>query len=150
MTTNADTPSLFQQNVAVMSSIAGKEEMQQFFTEIVQQDTVGHRSLAAINQLLKMGQTNLLSETDQFLENAYDYSVRAEAFEILIEHDESSQNWLTRAKEFLNESPDPRIRYLAIRGLLEHQSPDIRSFLEEYQPDEYDARVYNLIQGGLE
>ncbi|GAA5520336.1 hypothetical protein LQ318_01300 [Aliifodinibius salicampi] len=150
MTANTDDPSLFRQGVAVMSDIAGEKEMQQFFTEIVQQDTVGHRSLAAINQLLKMGQTDLLSEMDQFLENSYDYSVRAEAFEILIEHDDSAQNWLTRAKEFLNESPDPRIRYLAVRGLLEHQNSDIQSFLEEYQPDEYDARVYNLIQREIE
>lgn len=150
MTANTDDPSLFQQGVAVMSDIAGEEEMQQFFTEIVQQDTVGHRSLAAINQLLEMGQTDLLSETDQFLEDTYEYDVRAEAFEILVEHDDNSQNWLDRGKEFLNESPDPRIRYLAVRGLLEHQSPDIQSFLEEYQPDEYDARVYGLIQRGIE
>ncbi|HLR31306.1 MAG TPA: hypothetical protein VK074_02375 [Fodinibius sp.] len=149
MIANAANISIFKQGVAALSGIASEQELESFLSEIAQQDTVGYRSVAAIQQLAENGQTGSLSEASRFLGEEYDYGVRQMALQLLIEYDNTAGSWLQRGQKLLAESPDPRIRYLVVRGMLENQNPDIISFLEKYAADEYDARVYYEIQRGI-
>lgn len=149
MTANTNHISIFEHGISALSSIASEEELEGFLSDIASQDTLGYRSVAAIQQLAEKGQTGTLSEATRFLDEDYDYGVRQMALEVLIEYEDTAQNWLERGQELLPESADPRIRYLVVQGLLQNQNPEITSFLEEYLADEYDARVYHEIRQGL-
>lgn len=149
MTATADHISVFKQGIAALSGMASGEELEAFLSDIARRDTVGYRSVAAIQQLAEKGQTGTLSEAARFLNEDYEYGVRQAALNLLIEYDNTAGNWLERGQELLPESADPRIRYLIVQGLLKNQNLEIVSFLEEYLADEYDARVYHEIRQGL-
>lgn len=149
VTVSTDRLPVFKQGIATLSTIASGEELKGFIADIVRQDTVGHRSVAAIRQLADEGEAGILSEAERFLDEEYDYGVRQAALDLLTEYENTSDNWLERGRELLAESPDPRIRYLVVQGLLKNRNPEIISFLEEYRADEYDARVYHAIRQGI-
>lgn len=149
MTASTNHIAIFKQGISVLSGIATQEELDAFLSEVARRDTVGYRSVAAIRQLASKGETGMLTEAERFLGGSYDYGVRQEALEVLTEYDENAQNWLQRGRELLTESRDPRIRFLVVRGLLQHQNSEIVSFLSEYLSDEYDARVYRAISEGM-
>jgi hypothetical protein len=149
-TMDAEQTSLFKQGLTTLSEMMSSEELTTFIGDITQQDTVGERSLLAIEHLANQGPAeNVVDEVSPFLDGSYDYTIRKKALQILIEHDTSAESWLARGKESLTNAADPRIRYWVIKGLLKHQNAATSSFLEEYAADEYDQRVHDMIMQGI-
>ena len=75
--------------------------------------------------------------------------MRERALNILIQHDHTPSDWLSRAEKLLADA-DPRIRFLAVRGLERNKNQEVLDFLNEHIQDEYDARVYQRIKQVIE
>ncbi|NIT56759.1 MAG: hypothetical protein GWN00_11150 [Aliifodinibius sp.] len=92
-----------------------------------------------------MGQVeNAIEQANLFTERPFSYDIREAALQILIQHDHAASNWLARAEE-LFEDADPRIRFLVVKGMKQNMNDEIRTYLMDYRPDEYDARVHQKI-----
>ncbi|MCW9706621.1 hypothetical protein [Fodinibius salsisoli] len=150
ITMNTDQTSIFKEGLTSLSELISTEELNTFIGAITQQDSVGERSLLAIQHVAKRGQTeNIVDQVAPFLDSEYPYSIRKIALNILIDYDTSAESWLIRGQESLTNAADPRIRYWVVQGLLKNKNASIHSFLEEYAADEYDERVYRAITEGL-
>lgn len=147
---NADHIDLFRKATQVLTAIASADQFKTFVDGVTQRDSVGHRSVFAIQQLANRGEVEqAVAEAGLFTSYEFDYRVRSRALNILIQHDHTPSDWLARAKELLQTS-DPRIRFLAIRGLEKNKNQEITDFLKGYVQDEYDARVHRKIEQVLE
>lgn len=143
---DAEDDSLYQKSVQVLTTIMNEESFGGFVESVVQSDTVGTRSIFAIQELANMGQVeNTVEQASLFTESEYRYQIRSRAYQLLIQHDHAATNWLTRA-ENLVETADPRIRFLILRGLERNMNDEIRSYLSDYRQDEFDERVYQKVQ----
>ncbi|MEL7834998.1 hypothetical protein [Fodinibius sp. Rm-B-1B1-1] len=141
----AEDNTLFQKSVQVLTTVMNKESFGGFVESVVQSDTVGTRSVFAIQELANMGQVEkAVEQANLFIEKEYTYEIRSRAYQLLIQHDHSAVNWLGRA-ENLAEISDPRIRFFLMRGLERNANDEIRSYLSDYRQDEYDERVYRRI-----
>lgn len=142
---SAEDKELYQKAVEVLTTIMNEESFGGFIESVVQSDTVGTRSIFAIQELANMGQIeNAVKQANLFTDNNYSFEIRSRAYQLLIQHDHAAENWLGRAKE-LTETADPRIRFLVVRGLERNANDEIRSYLSDYRQDEYDERVYQKI-----
>ncbi|HKK47049.1 MAG TPA: HEAT repeat domain-containing protein [Balneolaceae bacterium] len=141
--TNAQTSDLFQKATKVLTSIESPDQFTHFASTITQQDSVGQRSIFVIQQLANMGEVGeAVKKASLFTEDQFSYTIRSRALGILIQHDHTPSDWLSRAKELLGAA-DPRIRYLVVRGLKRNLNSDIKDYLNAHIQDEYDARVYH-------
>lgn len=146
---NASNDELFQKATKVLTSIESPEEFNSFAGSITQQDSVGARSIFVIQQLANMGQVDeAVKKANLFTESEFSYEIRSRALGILIQHDHTPADWLSRAKELLGDA-DPRIRYLVLRGLQRNQDKEITDYLNAHIQDEYDARVYKKMNALL-
>lgn len=137
---------LFRKGLEVYSTIAPVEQFRSFAETVTQQDSVGQRSIYVIRQLANMGEVEeAVAQAGLFAGDEYSYDIRKTALQILIQHDHTPSDWLSRAKNLLDTS-DPRIRYFVIKGLARNQDQEVRDYLSAYQQDEYDARVYKQIE----
>lgn len=143
---NASNTELFKKATQVLTSIESPEQFNSFAGTITQRDSVGQRSVFVIQQLANMGQVGeAVNKAGLFTEGQFGYGIRSRALGILIQHDHTPADWLTRAKELLNDS-DPRIRYLVVRGLQRNQNKEITDYLQAHIQDEYDARVHHKMR----
>lgn len=137
---------MFKNATKVLTAIAGPDQFQGFVESVAQQDTTGQRSIFAIQQLANMGQINqAVKMATLFTDDEQSYDIRSTALGILIQHDHTPTDWLTRADQLLADS-DPRIRYLTILGLQRNLNPKVTEYLKDYIQDEYDQRVYQKIE----
>lgn len=147
----AKDDALFGKGVITFAKLSSDQELQSLLSDIARQDSTGRRSIAAIKYLAKegIGQKKRTESLSRFLDAGNPYELRSKVLSVLIEYDQSSENWLKRGKGALRESADPRIRYLVARGMLKNSSPEVKKFLQEYVADEHDLRVRQLIKKGL-
>lgn len=138
---NADDFDMFKKATKILMTIASEKQFENFVTTLTQ-NTFGERSFFAIQQLANMGQVEqAVKRASLFIGDEYSYGSRRRALGILMQYNDSSSDWLSRAENLLNDS-DPRIRYLTVEGLERNLNSEITEFLSNYIPDEYDARVY--------
>lgn len=143
---NADDIALFKKATQVLTAIASQEEYAGFVETVTQQDSLGKRSVFAVQELANMGAVDeAVTRAKLFTGDQYNYQIRSRALEILIQHDHSSSDWLSRAEELFDDA-DPRIRFLVVQGLERNLNEEITEFLGVRIQDEYDARVYHKIQ----
>lgn len=143
---NADNIDLFRKAMQVLTAIGSSDQFETFVDGVTQQDSVGTRSVFAIQQLANRGEVEqAVTKAGLFTSDEFDYRVRSRALNILIQHDHTPSDWLARAEDLL-QSSDPRIRFLVIRGLEKNKNQEITDFLSAYIQDEYDARVYRKIE----
>lgn len=120
-------------------------EVVQYANTIVQQDTAGTKAIVAIDHLAGMGNTETAVNLATFyLEPVYAFTVRQQAFEILLEHDSSAEAWSERLPKLLGDS-DPRIRFITIQSIEQIPGIDPATVLQEHRVVEYDARVLQAI-----
>ncbi|WP_171032762.1 HEAT repeat domain-containing protein [Fodinibius saliphilus] len=135
----------FKKAVQVLTSLTSKAQFTGFAESVVQQDSVGKRAIFVIQELANMGAIKeAIERAELFISRDYDYEIRMQAMRCLIQHDHTPSDWLSRASELLKD-PDPRIRFLLVKGLEKNRNKEITDFLSEYIQDEYDARVYTKI-----
>ncbi len=147
---SAETMDFFKKATQVLTVIASKEEFAKFAESVTQRDSVGHESVFVIQELANMGSIQeAISKADLFTGSKYSYDVRQRALNILIQHDHTPSDWLSRAEKLLADA-DPRIRFLTIRGLERNKNKEIMTFLNRYIQDEYDVRVHNRIKQVIE
>lgn len=147
---DADSISTFRNAAGILAGLAGVDQFKTFTNTVVQSDTAGHKAVYTIQQLANMGETDqAVRLADFYIENVYEYQVRASALGILIQHDNTPEDWRTRAEQLLADL-DPRIRFLTVKGLSNISGLDTRDILREYMLDEYDARVHQQMQTLLE
>ncbi len=136
---------MFKKAMEVLTVVMAEESFGGFVEKVAQTDTVGKRSIFAIRQLANVGQVeNAIEQANLFTERPFSYDIREAALQILIQHDHAASNWLARAEE-LFEDADPRIRFLVVKGMKQNMNDEIREYLIDYRPDEYDARVHQKI-----
>jgi hypothetical protein len=136
---------MFKKAMEVLTVVMAEESFGGFVEKVAQTDTVGKRSIFAIRQLANVGQVeNAIEQANLFTEGPFSYDIREAALQILIQHDHAASNWLARAEE-LFEDADPRIRFLVVKGMEQNMNDEIREYLMDYRPDEYDARVHQKI-----
>ncbi|MDZ7659694.1 hypothetical protein [Fodinibius sp.] len=142
----ADELSMFKKATQVLTSVMAEESFSGFVESVVQSDSVGMRSIFAVQELANMGQIeDAVEQANLFTDQEYAYPIRSRAYQLLIQHDRAAANWLGRAEE-LTQIADPRIRFLVLRGMEQNINDEIRAFLKDYRQDEYDARVYRKIE----
>lgn len=140
---------LFRKAMQVYSSVASTQQFRTFAEGVTQQDSAGYRSIMVIQQLANMGEVEqAIAQASLFTSDEYSYDIRSTALQILIQHDHTPSDWLSRAKNLLDTS-DPRIRFFVIKGLARNLNNEVREFLSAYIQDEYDARVYKQIENVL-
>jgi hypothetical protein len=143
---NAGTLGRFQKATEVIMTLSNADQFQVYAEGIIQQDSMGHRSIFVIQKMANMGKVDqAVKKAGLFTTEGYNYAVRSRALEILIQHDHTPTDWLSRTQELL-QAADPRIRFLTIQGLDRNMNEDIRDRLLSYIQDEYDARVYHRIE----
>ena len=146
----ADSFGLFRKATQVLTAISSQQQFAGFVETVTSQDTVGKQSIFAIQELANMGNVEqAVQQAGLFTDSDYRFDIRRRALEILIQHDHAPSNWMSRAEELLDD-PDPRIRFLTVAGLERNKNQEVISFLNDYLPDEYDARVYRRIQQFVE
>jgi|GEM_PF-581556 len=146
---DAQDNDLFKKATQVLTSIESPEQFADYAGTITQRDSVGQRSIFVIQQLANLGQVDeAVKKAELFTEDQYDYEIRSRALGILIQHDHTPADWLSRAKELLVSS-DPRIRYLVVEGLQRNQNKQITDYLNAHIQDEYDARVHTKMESLL-
>jgi hypothetical protein len=137
---------MFKNATKVLTAIASPDQFQRFVENVTQQDTTGQRSVFVIQQLANLEQINqAVKMATLFIDDDQSYDIRRTALGILIQHDHTPTDWLTRADQLLADS-DPRIRYLTILGLQRNLNPKVTEYLKEYIQDEYDQRVHQKIE----
>ncbi|NGP86747.1 HEAT repeat domain-containing protein [Fodinibius halophilus] len=141
---------LFQKATQVLTALMSKDQFVGFTETVVQQDSVGNRAIFVIQELANMGAIKeAIERAELFITEDYSYEIRQRALHCLIQHDHTPSDWLSRARELL-EDPDPRIRFLIVEGLRKNRNKEITDYLSAYIQDEYDARVYQKIGQVLE
>ncbi len=147
---NAESFDIFQRAVKVLMAISSKEEFGSFVDSVVQQDTVGKEAIYMIQQLANMGGVEeAVAKAELFISEEYRYEIRSRALKILIQHDHTPSDWISRARNLL-ATTDPRIRYLLIEGLRRNKNGEVVAFIKEHIQDEYDARVHQSMSSLLE
>ena len=120
-------------------------EALQFTNTLVQQDTSGTKAIVAIEALARMGRgTEAVKLANFYIEPVYAYPVRKQAFEILLQNDESAGSWKERIEMLLNDY-DPRIRFLTVKSLDQIPGVDANAVLSSQKELEYDARVFKVM-----
>lgn len=146
---NADGFEMFKKATQVLTVIASQEQFAGFVESVAQQDTLGQRSIFAIQELANLGAVDeAVKRANLFTGDQYSYGVRSRALQILIQHDHAPADWLSRAEELLSDA-DPRIRFWTVEGLEQNKNAEILDFLNERIQDEYDARVYQVIEQAI-
>ena len=144
--TSAESLNDFRNAAKIYSSVADTSAFEGFVNTMVQQDTSGFKAIYAIQELANLGGTEqAVTLAQYYTSDVYDYSIRASALAILIQHDKATEDWRRRAEELLNDA-DPRIRYLTVLGLPKITGLNPADALEGYLQDEYDARVYAAME----
>lgn len=147
---NAETFDFFKRAVKVLMTISSEEQFASFAESVTQQDSDGRESIFVIQQLANMGGVEeAIAKAELFISDDYRYEIRSMALEILINHDHTPADWISRADELL-KTPDPRIRYLVVRGLQRNKNDEVKNFVRDHIQDEYDARVYYKMSSLLE
>lgn len=142
----AEELSYFKKATNVLMAIAPQDRFHSFVQGIAQDDTVGTRSIFAIQELANMGDVEeAVERASLFTGEDYRYEIRSRALGILIQHDHTPANWIARGEELMSD-PDPRIRFLVVEGMERNSNEEVEGFLKEYIQDEYDARVYGKIE----
>ncbi len=143
----ADSLPLFETAAKVLAEVAGPSSFKEFVNRMVKTDTAGFRAIYSIQVLANTGNTEqAVKQAEFYIDDVYDYEVRARALAILIQHDESDKKWRARMGQLLSDT-DPRIRYLTVVGTGNISGMDLLSeTLEERMLDEYDERVYRAMQ----
>lgn len=143
---NADTIGAFKRAVKILTAITTAEEFTDFTKTVTRQDSVGRQSIFVIQQLANMGEIEeAVTQAESFITNDYHYEVRSTALKILIQHDHTPADWITRAEKLL-DAADPRIRYLVVQGLKNNKNDEVVSFIQDHIQDEFDARVYKSMR----
>lgn len=138
---------MFRNAARVLSSIAGTERLSSFTDQVVASDTSGRRAILAVSLLASAGGSErAIAYADQYSSEVFDYEVRARAVRLLDQFDRSLEDWRARAGSLLTDA-DPRIRYLAAEAIAGFEDPRADELLNEYLPDEYDARVREALGG---
>lgn len=143
---NTQQLSFFKKATKVLMTIASEEQFKSFVKSVAQQDTVGKRSIFAIQELANMGNVEeAIERANLFTGEQYRYDIRSRALKILIQYNHTPADWIARAEDLLKDA-DPRLRFLTVRGMERNKNKAVVSFLKEHIQDEYDARVHKKIE----
>jgi hypothetical protein len=138
----SDSLPVFKDAVKIFAVVADTSAFDEFIRQIVRTDTAGYRAIYAIQEWANFGEVDVSVRQGEFyISEAYDYPVRAAALRLLLQHDHTPASWETRLEELLKD-PDPRIRYILVRGLPSINGLNPSEVLMPYVEDEYDARVH--------
>jgi hypothetical protein len=147
---NTESFDVFQRAVKVLMAISSEEEFGSFVDSIVQKDSVGREAIYMIQQLANIGGVEeAIAKAELFISDEYRYEIRSRALEILIQHDHTPSDWISRTRNLL-ATTDPRIRYLLVQGLKLNKHRAVVAFIKEHIQDEYDARVYQSMSSLVE
>lgn len=147
---NTDELSMFKDAAKILTSLSDVENFTEFTDEVVQADTAGYKAIYTIRELANMGEADrAVRQAEYYLDPAFEYPVRASALGILVQHDDSAEGWRGRTDELLSDL-DPRIRFLAVRGLRNIEDLNYEELLTGHREDEYDQRVFLMMEELLE
>lgn len=143
---NTEELSMFKDAAKILTGLSDAETFTAFTDEIVQADTAGYKAIYSIRELANMGETDrAVQQAEYYIDPAFEYPVRASALGILIQHDESAEEWQERTDDLLTDL-DPRIRYQAVRGLRNIDDLNYQELLAGHREDEYDQRVFLMME----
>jgi len=118
--------------------------------EIIKTDTTGYKAIQIISQLPEFGYPDRAVRQAQFyLDDQYEYAVRRQALVFLLQYDNDTERWRNRLDLLLGDV-DPRIRFIAVRGMARLPGIDVREFMGDRLLDEYDARVYHEMKAVMD
>lgn len=148
-TIQADSIPVFKSAARILSSMADSSEYEAFVSEVVRTDTAGHKAIFAIQVLANTGDIDkAVRQAEFYISDVYEYDIRSAALRILIQHDRDAGSWETRVNELLAD-PDPRIRFLTVKGLSNIDGFSYIDMLETIMQDEYDERVFKAMEQAL-
>jgi hypothetical protein len=147
----ADTIPLFKQatnSLLATTDSSHTESLISFAQQVVNQDTVGHKSVFVLKKLADHGRLsseNLIKNLTILMGENYSYPVRAEALSTLKQVDASQEQWTEWIGNLLRDS-DPRMRYHAVRAVADLNIVNAQDLFKERLLDEYDGRVFYEMQ----
>jgi len=133
---------IVNRSLEVYKSIADSAVFKSTAESLLQADKKGIFSYKVLEQLIELGDTTYaVNKAIDFIQPEYPFSVRNKNIQLLKTHHQKIENPDAIFRMMLRDV-DPRIRFLSAEMARILNTEEVYSTIENYLPDEYDARVY--------
>lgn len=138
-------PAVQEDAVRALASMTEQERYLEMTQTLIQREEAVPVVPVLLRLLAEKGEEErAVSMANALLNPGYSYTLRSSGLQILLDYDESSQNWGDRLPDLLADR-DPRIRFQAIEGVRHLDGPVRSELLEERLLEESDLRVRNQL-----
>lgn len=132
--------------IPVYGKLIEQEEYQEFIGQFLQEDVDLEFTKTLLNELFTLSDADFVVERGEaYLSSRYPFALRYQAFQHVLEYDDSRSRWRERQQNLSNDS-DPRMRYLILTLASDDGNLEV---LRERLDKEYDERIISLIRNEL-
>ncbi|MTI87941.1 MAG: M1 family metallopeptidase [Balneolaceae bacterium] len=137
----AETDTVFNTALRTYQQISGNQEIMQLADRLQQSEASSLRALKVLGSTMEADSTGRgLEVADRFTGNTYPFQIRRQAFNLLYSYDEDDAYWQAKLNLLMSDE-DPRMRYLALKGLDKISDEDAKNLLLSRIKEEFDPRV---------
>jgi HEAT repeat protein len=141
-----EVDSIFDVALSTYGKIAELDSRLSIISRLEQMEEKSRLTLKAVQAVAGEDTAGLAIQTaDQFVTGEYPSEIRKQALQILIEHQHNAEYWVDKL-EVLEEDPDPRIRFQALKALKYLPEEERISLIEYRLKEEMDPRVRSVLQ----